>query len=238
MATAAETIRLALRKLRVIGQGENPDSSAQTDALTELNNLLWGYLGQGGSLPFRDLYVDADYEVPSTWYAQRLLVKHSAALTITLPEGTEDYPLHDGFRVEIVDVSKNAATYNITVARNGWLIDNTAANYTINTSGGRTVFTFRADKGDWAVVANLTTASNLPFPAEFDGGIALILADRLSGEYGKELSRTDKFLKMHAENQIYARYCQIPKMYPDGGVERMGGATAWTARTGQDQSVA
>lgn len=236
--TAAECIRLALRKLRVIGQGQNPDSAAQTDALTELNAMLNGLVGFGSSLQWKDLYVEEDYEIFPSYPAQRLLCQHSSTLTITLPEGAADSPIADGMRVAIVDVSANAATYNITVARNGWKIAAAAANATISTNSASVVYMFRAELGDWKLAADLATADSLPFPTEFDLPIALMLAHRLGGEYGQELSQADFYYMRGARTKLRNRYCQPPIMYPGNDAAALGNATNTIGRTGADMSVA
>lgn len=238
MATAAETIKLALRKLRVIGQGANPNSAQQTDALTELNAYLNELAGFGSSLQWRDYYVDSACEIIADYPAQRLLCRHGSALTITLPEGTAGRPIADGFRVGIVDATNAAATYNITLARNGWKIAGSAANATISTNSASVVYMFRADLGDWKLAANLSTGDSLPFPAEFDLAIALLLANRLSGEYGQNLAESDRYAMIAGKAKLMNRYCPPPILYPEGAVSNLGGVALQTGQTGIDQSVA
>lgn len=60
----------------------------------------------------------------------RYFVTSASALTLTLPAS----PLLND-QIEIFDASGNAATYNITVARNGKLINGNAGNLIIDTSG-------------------------------------------------------------------------------------------------------
>lgn len=238
MATAAETIKLALRKIRVIGRGANPNSAQSADALTELNAYLNELVGFGSSMQWRDVYADSALTIDSTYPAQRILCRHSSALTLTLPEGNTSYPIQDGFRVGIVDASGAAATYNITLARNGWKIAASAANATISTNSASVVYMFRADLGDWKLASSLAVGDDLPFPAEFDLGIALLLAHRLSGEYGQRLAESDMYAMMGAKNKLRNRYTPPPIMYPDGAVSNLSGATTKVGITGQDQSVA
>ena len=238
MATAQNTIKLALRKIRVIGRGANPTSAQQADALTELNAWLNEMLGFGGSLEWKTTYADSSLEVDASYPAQRILCRHSGALTITLPEGTAINPIQDGFRLGVVDVSANAATYNITIARNGWLIAGSAANATLSSNGVNRIYMFRADLGDWRLAADLAIGDSLPFPSEFDLPVALILAHRLGGEYGQRLSEADFNAMRGAKTKIYNRYCTPPLMTPEGAVANIGGVVQQRGVTGQDQSNA
>jgi hypothetical protein len=49
--------------------------------------------------------------------------------------------------VEVVDIAGNAAAQNVTIGRNGKLIDGAAANVVINTNGGRARFFY--DGANW-----------------------------------------------------------------------------------------
>lgn len=241
MATAAETIRLALRKLRVIGRGANPNSAQQTDALTELNAMLNALVGFGSSVAWKDIYVDADYEIVPDYPAQRLICRHSAALIITTPRGTPSRVIPDGFRFAVVDATNNAATYNITVdynATNGWLLEGAATDLTLSTNNISRAWMFRSELGDFKRVTDLATSDSLPFPTEFDLPIALMLAHRLGGEYGQELSQADFFYMRGAKAKLRNRYCQPPIMYPGADAAAIGGATRVISTTGIDQSVA
>lgn len=238
MVTAASTIKYALRKIRVIGQGATPSSAQSTEALYELNALLNEIIGYGSSVQFQDIYVTSAYEITPTYNAQRIICRHTAALTITLPEGTEDRPIADGMRVNIVDASGAAATYNITVARNGWKIGASAANATISTNSASNVYLFRADLGDWKLGASLASGDDLPFPTEFDAPFQLILAHRLGGAYGQRLSEADYNAMRGGKAKLRNKYLQPATTVPDGAAQNIGGATWVSGITGQDQSVA
>lgn len=238
MATASETIRLALRKLRVIGLGANPSSAAQAEALAELNAYLNEIVGFGASLQWRDIYAEGGTQLIADYPAQRVICRHASALSITLPEGTAGRPVEDGFRVAIVDASGAAATNNITLVRNGWKIAGAAANATISTNSASVVYMFRAELGDWKLASTLSDGDSLPFPTEFDYPIALALAWRLSGMYGQKLSDSDMNIMRGGQIKLENRYCQPPILYPEGAVSNLGGATARFGLTGTDQSVA
>lgn len=215
MATAQETIETALQALRVLGAGGSVDAAKAQYGLKQLNNYINQLQGFGGSLPLQDVRVDASYQVCTRWPAVRLMCL--SGVTITLPERPVD-----GQRVEIVDAAETADTSNITVARNGWLINSAASNYTISTEGANVKLMFRADKGDWQVMANLALADPLPFPTEFDEAIALNLARRLT-LYGQSLSSEDKERAEAGRRKLRARYAKPGQAQYDPAVSGIHG---------------
>jgi hypothetical protein len=61
---------------------------------------------------------------------RRYFVTSASSLTLTLPSSPT---LND--EIQIVDASGNALTYNITIARNGKLINGNAGNFVIDANG-------------------------------------------------------------------------------------------------------
>jgi hypothetical protein len=77
---------------------------------------------------------------------KRYFVTSASALTLTLPSSPV---LND--EIQIVDASGNAATYNITVARNGKLINGTEGNLIIDNNGGWYTLLFTGNTYGWKV---------------------------------------------------------------------------------------
>jgi len=77
---------------------------------------------------------------------KRYFVTSASALTLTLPATPA---LND--EVQIVDASGNALTYNITVARNGKLINGNAGNLIIDVNGGWYTLVFTGNTYGWKV---------------------------------------------------------------------------------------
>lgn len=77
---------------------------------------------------------------------RRYFVTSASALTLTLP-GTPS--VND--QVDILDASGNASTYNITVARNGKLINGNAGNLIIDVNGGWFTLVFTGNTYGWKV---------------------------------------------------------------------------------------
>jgi hypothetical protein len=224
MATARETIKKALRKLRVIEAGSNPTSAELTDCLDYLNKLLAEIVGFGGSHQLRTKTIDSSYEASPRDPAIRLLCRHSGAITITLPS-VGQMEIYDGMRIGIVDVSNNAATHNITVARNNWLLEGATSDLTLSTNNINRVWMFRGDLGDWKRAVDLGADDTLPFPTDLDNSMALILAQELGGEFGQSLRRSDEALAKTARIKLSSKYVPAVRMAPEPSVRWMGGAT-------------
>jgi hypothetical protein len=77
---------------------------------------------------------------------KRYFVTSASALTLTLPASPA---LND--EIQIVDASGNASTYNITVARNGNLINGGAGNLIIDNNGGWYTLLYTGSTYGWKV---------------------------------------------------------------------------------------
>ena len=77
---------------------------------------------------------------------RRYFVTSASALTLTLPSSPT---LND--QVDIFDVSGNAATYNITITRNGKLINGNDGNLIIDENGRWTSLVFTGNTYGWSV---------------------------------------------------------------------------------------
>ena len=76
----------------------------------------------------------------------RYFVTSASALTLTLPSSPS---LND--QIDIFDASGNASTYNITVARNGKLINGNAGNFIIDVNGSWYTLVFTGNTYGWKV---------------------------------------------------------------------------------------
>ena len=77
---------------------------------------------------------------------KRYFVTSASALTLTLPASPS---IND--EIQILDASGNASTYNITVARNGNLINGNAGNLVIDTNGGWYTLLYTGSTYGWKV---------------------------------------------------------------------------------------
>lgn len=219
MATAREIIQTALRKCGVVPLLQAPSATQATMALTELNRLIYQFVGFGSSFPFEIIRVDQALELDPDDPALRIALQNTGAITITLPK----LPV-DGARLQIIDPNNTLGTYNVTIARNGWQIEGSAADLVLNTNGLNRVWMFRGDTGNWTRAADLVLDDQMPFPVEFDTAWGLILARRLAGEYGVRLSEEDSRYAKDGLTRLRARYLKPPKQYPSTDIQWVGGA--------------
>jgi hypothetical protein len=77
---------------------------------------------------------------------RRYFVTSASALTLTLPSSPS---VND--QIDILDASGNSVTYNITVARNGKLINGNAGNLIIDVNGGWYTLVFTGNTYGWKV---------------------------------------------------------------------------------------
>ena len=76
----------------------------------------------------------------------RYFVTSASALTLTLPASPS---VND--QIDVFDASGNASTYNITVARNGKLINGNAGNFIIDVNGSWYTLVFTGETYGWKV---------------------------------------------------------------------------------------
>jgi hypothetical protein len=106
-------------------------TQAETDALLEANTSV------------APLSISANTNLLAK---KRYFVTSASALTLTLPASPA---LND--EIQIVDASGNASTYNITVARNGKLINGNAGNLIIDNNGGWYTLLYTGATYGWKV---------------------------------------------------------------------------------------
>lgn len=106
-------------------------TQAETDALLEANTSV------------APLSISANTNLLAK---KRYFVTSASALTLTLPASPA---LND--EIQIVDASGNASTYNITVARNGRLINGNAGNLIIDNNGGWYTLLYTGSTYGWKV---------------------------------------------------------------------------------------
>ena len=91
-------------------------------------------------------------EVSTTFSAavnDRVLANTSGgAYTITLPANAS---LLDGDTIQIIDISNNAANNNLTVGRNGSLMNGSAENLTIDVSGAIVTLIYSGSTYGWII---------------------------------------------------------------------------------------
>lgn len=183
MATLADIVTDALRRLAVIREGAAVNDYQMRVGLQGLNDLLNTLPNRGVGEVLQTERVDASYAVraPSI-----LHVMASSGVTVTLPKQPKD-----GYRVRIVDVGTGFATSPVTVARNGWLIDGVSGDAILDTDGQSVEYFFRAELGDWkSLTTPLAQAADLPYPAAHDSDFKALLAVEIADFFGAPLTES------------------------------------------------
>lgn len=199
MTTLATILDDAHYRIGALAEGQPLPAHDAAVGLRALNGLIDSLPDRGVGDTLRLIRVTGAYTIakPSI-----LHVIATAALTVTLPENP-----HDGFRVKIVDVGANFASYNCTIARNGWLIAGAAADVTLSTSGQSKEYMYRADLGDWKDITRpLLGASESPFPPAHDEGVKSMLALLLCEFKGKQPTAELVFAAQDGLARLQAQY--------------------------------
>lgn len=228
MATCAQTIKSALRKLRVIPMGTEPSAEQAAEGLQQLEELTRSWLGFGASHPVVDQRLDTYYVLTPDTPSVRFFALGSST-SITLPQEPRD-----GARVLLVDAAGTLAANPITLIRSGLRIEGLAADLVLNTNNMNRMWTFRADLADWTRASDLTLLGEIPFPSDFDDAIALLLARAMGNSYGVRLGPDDNQRADEAENRLSGRYVAPLPFQFDSATASMGGATRygwWAPRT-------
>lgn len=226
MTTALSLITSALREGNLIPVGTVPTSAEQTEGLERLNRLILGTFGtmMGENLedwmvpqPQRTAPVAANYpQLPLAQNAPTSVTRYppnnsrliwgGVTTTVYFPEAP-----NDGSRMALVQGSGlgsgGASDAILTLNGNGRLIAG-AGTATVLNPAPVTQWFYRADTGNWVVVADMALTSECPFPPELDDLWICRLAMRLAPRYGKttapETERVDK-----AMSRVFrARYQQ------------------------------
>lgn len=224
MTTALEIITDALREGNLIGIGVVPDAPKQTESLRRLNALIssaLGYeIGEGlqdwlvGTTNVADSYLNAHSE--QVWTRPpanvSLQLNSQQPQTIFLP--TE---VSDGARIRAIDMLGSLATYPVTLDANGLRIEG-AASVTLSTNNMNRTWFYRADLGDWKIIADLEIGDDMPFPAEHDEAFVTLLAMRLNPRYGRAMSGDSGAWLQRSLGKLKARYRQKKIVPADLGV--------------------
>ena len=193
-----DVIKRAARLNGSIATGDDPSSDELSDAMLSLNIMKRALFGTviGTRLSPQDATglnaIQAEnggeYQIPS------------AGFTLTAPKNPRS-----GSRFAVVDANLTFATYNCTVARNGRLLESTAANIVLSTNGDNRRWWFRADTGSWIREADYVTADDtIEFPEALIAYMPNMLAVAIAAEYGADL-RQDIIAGAAEGRQAFAR---------------------------------
>jgi hypothetical protein len=197
--TPLDVLKRAMRLLGQLESGGTPTTDEQTDGLAALNGIfsaMWGnWIGPR--------LVPATYSAAATLYnGRRAECALTAATALTLPANPSD-----GARVGVTDVGNNFATFNLSVNRNGRLLEGGSSTLVLNTNGTSRSWFFRQDTGDWVREKALLIGDTIFFPDEICEHLPFLLAVRIVPEFsGDALPDAVVSGAALAEAAIKARY--------------------------------
>lgn len=213
MTTLSQISGRAYRESQILSIGTDPSDDQTDEAVTILTGIISRHvqpptmtvwLGdttdikvqRGGILPDFTSYVDK-IALPQGVYLNAVVTE---SYTVLLPPSPGD-----GARITVRDISGNLATYPLTLDGNGNLVNGSPTD-DINTNSQTKSYMFRRDLSDWTVVSDLTSASAMPFPAEFDDMFVIELAMRLNPRYGSEISQVSASMYQDMRSRFKSRY--------------------------------
>lgn len=229
--TVSQIITEAYRESNNIPVGTTPTTNEQNEAVLIFNRLVKSMFGNEAGDAFETVNIGNNnvnlntvynYVVTPVngWFPpvnSRLVFNNTVAQTIYL----NPYPM-DGERFAVQDASGNLSTYPVTLVGNGRTIDgsNTAV---LNTNGLKREWFFRADLGDWQQVSDLTLASTLPFPTEFEDLFILGLALRINPRNGTPIDGQSVETYKRLRSLFKARYTLAIDQRAEEGLLRLLG---------------
>ncbi len=194
-----DVISRAMRLNGALASGDSPEADELNDAMLAMNTMKRALFGTviGTRLSPQDLTGlttaqaenGGEYQIPG-----------GATFTLTAPGNPRS-----GARFGVVDANLNFATYNLTIARNGRLVNGAATNLVLSINGQALRFWFRGDTGNWVEEANYVTANDtIEFPEGLIAYMPYMLAVAIVGEFGGEL-RQDVIAGAIEGRQAFAR---------------------------------
>ena len=229
MTTLRDIVKRAMRVSGLIQVGTDPEADEFEEAfylLTTIINSLFGKeFGENlepvnyGSFGLNSTKFDLDYKTE----IDQTFVPANVKLFANLGNSSTLYlnPLPtNGERFGILDVAGSFATYPITIAGNGRLVENSPT-LVLNTTGLNREWFYRDDLGTWVRLTNLVESDESPFPREFDDLLIFLLAIRLNPSYGAETANETGQMLSRMRNKFRATYSQTKKQYPELGLIRM-----------------
>jgi len=178
--TVRDVITRAGRLLGSVASGDSLTADEGADALVAINSMKRAMMGtiigpRLGSIALTGTTGQAEnggeYAIPV------------ASFTLTAPLNPKS-----GARFGVTDANLNWTAQPLTIARNGRLINGSAANYVISTLGTNTRFWYRGDTGNWVIEADYVTLDDaVGFPDSLIDYLPLMLSVVMAAEYGSDL---------------------------------------------------
>jgi len=221
MTVTPDIITDAYRESNILSIVESPTAAQTDEGLKALRRIVSGVYGFEVGDPLMDWPIGTlgltddvvwtqdqwTYPPPDT----RFIAASADAQTIFLVPNPSD-----GSRIGVIDPLNRLAAAPITIDANGRAIEG-AATAVINTDGLIRLWLYRADRGEWVRVSDLTGAEDevFPFPDEFDDFFITKLAMRVNPRYGRSLSEESIAALNDTEQKLQSRYRQDVTVWGD-----------------------
>lgn len=174
-----------MKKIHVLGSGQEPTSQQAADALDALQSLIIEVIGQGSLGRLYDVLATTDVTAME-WTR----IRASAGVVVTLPT-TITQAIANSWPWGWPDYQGDGPDY-------GWWYCDGWGNYprapfnlapivVIDSFGVETASVYVANKGAWVTINGMTQQGLFPFAADMENGFAAMLAERLADEYAQEL---------------------------------------------------
>lgn len=178
--TGRDIIKRGYRKLGSIASGDDPSADELNDGFIALNSMMRALHGDVIGPRLAPQALTASLQAENGGLYQCNL---AAPATLTAPLRPKN-----GARFGVIDTGANFATENLTIGRNGQLVQGSATNLVLSASGFSGVWFFDADTGNWALEADLANVdTSPPYTTRLISFLPDMLAVFMAGEFGGEL---------------------------------------------------
>ena len=142
------------------------------------------------------------------------MIPTGAAFTLTAPSNPRA-----GARFGAVDANLTFNSYNLTIARNGRLLNGVASNYVANTAGLNTKWWFRDDTGNWVLEADSPSVNSaVEFPDPIIAYMPYMLAMVVAGEFSGDLTTEVQGGNLEGRAVLARMYGRRGKAQPEGPI--------------------
>lgn len=190
--TGLDAVSAALRKIGVLGSGDTADASDATDGLSECNRMLGSWSNDGLLIPAitseSPLTLTPGVATVTLGALGNITTRPQKIVAALLRDGTLDNPMRILTPEEYAAITAKTVQTTIPYALydDGGYPQRTITLYPVPSAAKQLVlFTQRP----LTEIATLST--QIILPPGYDDTIIYNLADRLAGEYGKQLSPKD-----------------------------------------------
>ncbi len=210
--TVLGVVRRTLRLFGSLAAGATPDADDAATALIAFNAMKRAWMGTliGPRLSPAPLSGTAGQAENGGEY----MIPTGAAFTLTAPANPRA-----GARFGAVDANLSFNSFNLTIARNGRLLNGAASNYVVGAAGADTRWWFRGDTGGWVLEADSPSLSSaIEFPDSVIAYMPYMLAVVMAAEFSAELTPEVSAGNLEGRAVLARMYGRRGRGQPEGPV--------------------